>query len=122
MELKHCERPEGCVCGGDTDRVRNGCYHWVIPKPVAKVIPITTPRDALQKRQRIQALVRELHELQPRRTVRIKTPSLELACNVAGSHGFALIVTTCGPLWASIYVTNDELIQLTLAGVRVDYS
>lgn len=24
-----CERPEGCVCGGDTRQVREGCSNWV---------------------------------------------------------------------------------------------
>lgn len=25
----HCERPQGCVCGGDTPRVRAACSNWV---------------------------------------------------------------------------------------------
>lgn len=25
----HCERPEGCVCGGDTPEVQQGCAFWV---------------------------------------------------------------------------------------------
>lgn len=27
--LGHCERPEGCVCGGDVPAVREGCSNWV---------------------------------------------------------------------------------------------
>ena len=27
-----CSRPEGCVCGGDTPRVRAGCYYMRNPK------------------------------------------------------------------------------------------
>lgn len=23
-----CTRPEGCVCGGDTERVRKACANW----------------------------------------------------------------------------------------------
>lgn len=26
--MPHCDRPEGCVCGGDTDTVRATCHHW----------------------------------------------------------------------------------------------
>lgn len=29
----HCERSGGCVCGGDTQRVREHCSNWVTSKP-----------------------------------------------------------------------------------------
>jgi len=28
-ELAECSRPNGCVCGGDTLRVRQGCAYYV---------------------------------------------------------------------------------------------
>lgn len=41
-----CDRPEGCVCGGDTERVRRGCGWFRDRTPDHLTILIVGPRDS----------------------------------------------------------------------------